>query len=114
MCENRDGWLVAWGLCRCMLIRFSTVWLLPFTLLLLPCTRLVQATKRNLLCWTHMHAILAPLHSPARPKHLPYFVCAVGKFLRARITPAAGQLARTNAVQRVSTPVLHAGGGVLV
>ena len=35
VCENRDidGWLVAWGLCRCMLIRFSTVWLLPFTLL---------------------------------------------------------------------------------
>ena len=24
---------VAWGLCRCMLIRFSTVWLLPFNLL---------------------------------------------------------------------------------
>ena len=33
MCENRDGWLVAWGLCGCMLIRFSAVWLLPFTLL---------------------------------------------------------------------------------
>ena len=29
----RDGWLVAWGLCGCMLIRFSAVWLLPFTLL---------------------------------------------------------------------------------
>ena len=35
VCENRDGWLVAWGLCGSMLIRFSTVWLLPFTLLLL-------------------------------------------------------------------------------
>ena len=23
--ENRDGWLVAWGLCGCMLIRFSAV-----------------------------------------------------------------------------------------
>ena len=33
VCENRDGWLVAWGLCGCMLIRFSPVWLLPFTLL---------------------------------------------------------------------------------
>ena len=33
VCENRDGWLVAWGLCGSMLIRFSTVWLLPFTLL---------------------------------------------------------------------------------
>ena len=22
MCENRDGWLVAWGLCGCILIRF--------------------------------------------------------------------------------------------
>ena len=33
MCENRDGWLVAWGLCGCMLIRSSTAWLLPFTLL---------------------------------------------------------------------------------
>ena len=33
VCENRDGWLVAWGLCGGMLIRFSTVWLLPFTLL---------------------------------------------------------------------------------
>ena len=32
VCENRDGWLVAWGLCGCMLIRFSAVWLLPFTL----------------------------------------------------------------------------------
>ena len=31
--ENRDGWLIAWGLCGCMLIRFSTVWLLPFNLL---------------------------------------------------------------------------------
>ena len=27
------SWLVAWGLCGCMLIRFSAVWLLPFTLL---------------------------------------------------------------------------------
>ena len=33
VCGNRDGWLVAWGLCGSMLIRFSTVWLLPFTLL---------------------------------------------------------------------------------
>ena len=33
VCENRDGRLVAWGLCGSMLIRFSTVWLLPFTLL---------------------------------------------------------------------------------
>ena len=33
VCENRDGWLFAWGLCGSMLIRFSTVWLLPFTLL---------------------------------------------------------------------------------
>ena len=33
VCDNRDGWLVAWGLCRCMPSRFSTVWLLPFTLL---------------------------------------------------------------------------------
>ena len=33
VCENRDGWLVAWGLCGCMLIRFSTLLLLPFTLL---------------------------------------------------------------------------------
>ena len=39
VCENCDGWLVAWGLCgcwdvqTCMLIRFSTGWLLPFALL---------------------------------------------------------------------------------
>ena len=33
VCENRDGWLVAWGLCGCMLICLSSVWLLPFTLL---------------------------------------------------------------------------------
>ena len=33
VCEDCDGWLVAWGLCGCMLIRFSVVWLLPFTLL---------------------------------------------------------------------------------
>ena len=33
VCGNRDGSLVAWGLCGCMLIRFSAVWLLPFTLL---------------------------------------------------------------------------------
>ena len=32
VCENRDGWLVAWDLCGCMLICFSTVWLLRFTL----------------------------------------------------------------------------------
>ena len=25
VCEIRDGWLDAWGLCGCMLIRFSTV-----------------------------------------------------------------------------------------
>ena len=33
VCEKRDGWLVAWGLCECMLIRSSIVWLLPSTLL---------------------------------------------------------------------------------
>ena len=33
VCDNRDGWLVAWGLCGCMMSRSSTVWLLPFTLL---------------------------------------------------------------------------------
>jgi len=33
MCKTRDGWLVSWGLFGCMLIRFSTVWLLPVTLL---------------------------------------------------------------------------------
>ena len=30
VCENRDGWLVAWGLRGCMLVRFSAVWLLSF------------------------------------------------------------------------------------
>ena len=30
--DSNDGWLVAWDLCGSMLIRFSTVWLLPFTL----------------------------------------------------------------------------------
>ena len=33
VCENRDGWLVAWGFCGLLAFRFSTVWLLPFTLL---------------------------------------------------------------------------------
>ena len=33
LCDTRDGWLVVWGLCGCVLSRFSTVWLLPFTLL---------------------------------------------------------------------------------
>ena len=33
VCENRDGWLVERGLYGCMLIHFSAVWLLPFTLL---------------------------------------------------------------------------------
>ena len=28
VCENHNAWLVAWGLCGCMLARFSTVWLL--------------------------------------------------------------------------------------
>ena len=32
-CTIGNGWLVAWGLCGCMRIHFSTVWLLPFTLL---------------------------------------------------------------------------------
>ena len=27
------GWLVAWVLYECMLVRFSAVWILPFTLL---------------------------------------------------------------------------------
>ena len=31
--ENGEGWLVAWGLCECTLIRSSAVWLLPFTIL---------------------------------------------------------------------------------
>ena len=34
----RGGW--GWGLCGCMLSRFSTVWLLPFTLLSLQAVRL--------------------------------------------------------------------------
>ena len=33
VCETRDGWLVAWGFCGWITFRFSTVWLLPFTLL---------------------------------------------------------------------------------
>jgi len=33
LCENSDGWLVAWGQCECMLLLSSAVWLLPFTLL---------------------------------------------------------------------------------
>ena len=35
MCENSDGWLVAWGLCEYMLTRSSTaaVWFLPFSFL---------------------------------------------------------------------------------
>ena len=33
VCENSDGWLVAGGPSECMLIRSSTVWLLPFTFL---------------------------------------------------------------------------------
>jgi len=37
VCENCDGWLVARGLCERMLIHSSTVWLLPFTFLLLLC-----------------------------------------------------------------------------
>ena len=35
VCEKRDGWLVAWGMCGCMLIRFSAVWRLPLTILYL-------------------------------------------------------------------------------
>ena len=35
VCENRVGWLVAWGLHECMLGCFSAVWILPFTLLYL-------------------------------------------------------------------------------
>ena len=30
-CENSDGRLVAWASCGCVLIRSSTLWLLPFT-----------------------------------------------------------------------------------
>ena len=33
VCENSDGWLVAWGMCECRLVRFSAVWILAFTLL---------------------------------------------------------------------------------
>ena len=33
VCETSDGWLVAWGLCECVLLRSSAVWLLPVTLL---------------------------------------------------------------------------------
>ena len=31
VCEKSDGWLVAWGLCECMLMRSPMVWLLTFT-----------------------------------------------------------------------------------
>ena len=31
-CEESIGWLFAWGWCECMLIRSSTVWILPSTL----------------------------------------------------------------------------------
>ena len=31
--HDSDGCLAAWGLCGCMLTRFSPVWLLPFTVL---------------------------------------------------------------------------------
>ena len=33
MFEKSNGWLVAWGLCKYMLILSSAVWILPFTLL---------------------------------------------------------------------------------
>ena len=31
--SDHAGWLVAWGLCECTLVRSSTVWLFPFTVL---------------------------------------------------------------------------------
>ena len=62
-------WLVAWGLCGCMLSRFSTVWLLPFTLLQLQffCTLLE-------LCCIHFHHRARRMH----PQHQePSGVCCI-------------------------------------
>jgi len=44
--DNSDGWLVAWGLRECMLIRSYTVWLLPFTLFIKTAT---LARKTNVV-----------------------------------------------------------------
>lgn len=47
-----------------------------------PCTGLapVSAPKHNRLWWTHMHAMLAPLRSPAGSKRLVHLACAIGNF----------------------------------
>ena len=47
VCENLDGWLVAWGLCGYRLIHFSTVWLLPFTPLQTTGPRTVNVEGRS-------------------------------------------------------------------
>ena len=38
-CGNSEGWLVAWGLCECMLVHVSAVRVLPFTILKYMATR---------------------------------------------------------------------------
>ena len=83
VCDNRNGWLFAWGLCWCMLIRFSIVWLLPFTLLyLLPIGRAVHG-----------------------------FICSPSPFIGGQLTPA--ELKRKTGVHGnasvgiVSTIILH-------
>ena len=44
VCENRDVWLAAWGLCGRVLIRFTTAWLLP-----LFCNHIVQQQQLSAL-----------------------------------------------------------------
>ena len=56
-----------------------------------PCTgpAPVSATKHNRLWWTHMHAMLVPLRSPAGSKRLVHLACAIGIFSWAGITRSA-------------------------
>ena len=62
------------------------------------CTGLapVSATERNLLCRTHMHAMLAHFRSPACNKHLRTSLVRL-----ACCSGPGSHLARTNAVRRI-------------
>ena len=62
VCENRDGWLVAWGLCGCMLIHFY----MPSTLAQFTCchARLAVGSLGHRL--RHLCLELSPCNTAGR------------------------------------------------
>ena len=57
----------------------------------------LSAPKRYLLCWTHMHTMLAPLRSPAGTRRLARFAHVTGMVFRDESLPGTKELVVTKA-----------------